>query len=87
VLLRQTMLLIPYRFKLRFRAVDASLAQQVVEWLHDDIDEALEHASEIKPALLAEDPFARWYRENVDNEQKVIVNAKRREKYQERKKS
>ena len=61
-----------------FRTTDAALAQQVNDWLRDDIDQALTKASEIRPALLSEDPWATWYRDNIDD--KDIEKAKRTEK-------
>ena len=80
--LRQKMLSIPLRFKLRFRTIDASLAQQINEWLRDDIYEALTKASEIKTALLSDDPWATWYRDSVDD--KDLAKRRRTEKRHEK---
>ena len=80
VQLRQTMMLIPVRFRLRFRTIDVALAQQVNDWLRDDIDQALTKASEIQPALLSDDPWARWwFGEHVDDK-KSVEKAKRTQK-------
>jgi hypothetical protein len=71
VQLRQHMLSIPTRFRMQFRQIGAELAQQVGDWLRNDIDRALDRASEIRPALLSEDPFATWYAEDKNDHEKA----------------
>ena len=59
VQLRQHMMSVPAKFRTQFRTVDAVMVQRGGDWLRDDINRALTRASEIEPALLSEDPFAR----------------------------
>jgi hypothetical protein len=87
----QAMLVIPYRFKMQFRAIDATMTQQVGDWLRNDINNALENASRIETALERANPFERWYdregfddddesRKGAQREQRVALNKRRREK-------
>jgi hypothetical protein len=65
VQLRQHMMSIPSKFRAQFRTVDAVMAQRVGDWLRDDINRALTRASEIRPALLDDDPYETWYRDHA----------------------